>query len=62
MKKFTLPLLIALMFLLGACDNSDLLDPYFVEEARILAVKIEDPRSHAGRYRKHENAGRRQSG
>ena len=44
MKKKILPLLIVLMFLLGACDDSDLLDPYFVEEeARILAVKIEDP-------------------
>jgi hypothetical protein len=48
MKKIRLPLLIALMFLLEACDNSDLLDPYFVQEARILAVKIEDPEAMPG--------------
>jgi len=48
MKKITLPLLIVLMFLLGACDNSDLLDPYFVQEARILAVKVEDPEAMPG--------------
>ncbi|MGD9211791.1 MAG: hypothetical protein PVI90_13490, partial [Desulfobacteraceae bacterium] len=42
-KIFLIIGLIALIFLLSACGESDLLDPYFVKDPRILAVKIEDP-------------------
>jgi hypothetical protein len=43
MKLLCLFMLIPGILVLAACGESELLEDYFVDEARVLAVKIEDP-------------------
>lgn len=48
MKTLCIWGILPIILVLGACGDSDLLEDYFVDTPRILAVKIQDPEAQPG--------------